>query len=117
MTIKKSCRIDEEYHVRIKIWHDPNGRKRIKVQHDPDNRPIHKQFQLSKETVVRGWVKFLDELAKLPKDKQLFYIAKATEDSIIAKELEKFFSEDELVQLTKFKKKTDIFKVGLEEWV
>jgi len=56
-------------------------------------------------------------LAKLPKDKQLFYIAKATEDSIIAKELEKFFSEDELVQLTKFKKKTDIFKVGLEEWV
>ncbi len=116
MTIK-GCGIDKEYHVRIKIWYDPDGRKQIEIQHDPDNRPIHKQFQLSKETVVRGWVKFLDELAKLPKDKQLFYIAKATGDSIIAKELEKLSSEDELVQVTKFETKTNIFKIDLEEWL
>ncbi len=114
MTIK-GCGIDKEYHVRIKIRHDPDGRKQIKIWRGPDNRPIHRQFQLSKETMVRGWVKFLDELAKLSKDKQLFYIAKATGDSIIAKELEKFFSEDELVQLTKFEKKMDIFKISLEE--
>lgn len=114
MTIK-SCRIDDEYHVRIKIWHDPDGRKQIKIWRSPDNCPIHKQFQSSKEAMVRGWVKFLDELAKLPKDKQLFYIAKATGNSTIAKELEKFFSEDELVQLTKFEKKMDIFKISLEE--
>ncbi len=88
----------------------------IKGWHSHGHRRISKQYKLLKETMLRGWATFLDEVSKLPKHKQLFYISRAVKDSIIANELEKLFSEDELVQLTKFVKKIKIFKIDLEEW-
>ncbi len=59
---------------------------------------------------------FLDELSRLPKNRRLFYISRAVKDNVIVSKFEKFFSEDELVQLTKFVKKIKIFKIDLEEW-
>jgi len=70
-----------------------------------------------KETLLRRWINFLDELAKLPKERHLFHISRLLRNNIITDLLEKLFSEDELTQLTKFDKKSDIFKIELEKWV
>ncbi len=66
---------------------------------------------------LRKWVDFLDELAKLPKDRHLFHISRLVKDLSIVSELEDIFSEEELIQLTKFEKKSDIFKIGLAKWM
>ncbi len=86
----------------------------IKVWYDHNRRPISEQYKLLKKTVLKGWATFLDEVSKLPKHRQLFHISRTAKYSIIANELEKLFSEDELIQFTKFEKKMDIFKIGLE---
>ncbi len=70
-----------------------------------------------KNGLLRKWVDFLDELTKLPKDRHQFHISRLVRDDIIVSEMEKFFSEDELTQLTKFEKKSDVFKIGLGEWM
>lgn len=72
-------------------------------------------YRLSKEAMLKGWTSFLDGLAKLPKDRRLFHISRLVRNSIITNELEKFFSDDELIQLTKLERKADIFKIKWEE--
>lgn len=74
------------------------------------------KFMTPPDAMLMGWAELLDELRKLPRGRQIFYISKAIQDNVIANQLEKSFSDVELTHLTKFEKKTDIFKIWLEEW-
>lgn len=103
MTIPKDFKIDCNWKSPIKVWYD--------------SPPVCKIFILPKDPLLRGWASYLDVLSKFPKDRQLFLISKAVGKSIVIKQVEKNFPGDELAQLTKLKKKMDIFKVKLGEWM
>ena len=92
---------NQHYDLPFKIWYD--------------SPPVCEEYILPKDPLLRGWASYLDGLSKLPNDRQTFLISKAIGKSIVIKQVEKNFSEDELAQLTKLKKKMDIFKVKLEE--
>lgn len=74
------------------------------------------KFMTPPDAMLMHWAKFLDGLQELPKGRQILYISKTIQDNAIANQLKKSFSDVELTHLTKFEKKTDIFKIWLEEW-
>ncbi len=100
--------------------------KKFNFRCNPCKEPIWAQQHIQRvcrhntalgKDLLRKWVDFLDEVAKLPKDRHLFHISRLASHNTIVSELEDIFSEEELIQLTKFEKKSDIFKIGLAEWM
>ena len=64
---------------------------------------------------LRVWSRFLDSVAnRVPRNDQMFHISKAF---WVVEKLGEYYKEDELVQLTKFERKKEIFKIDLEEYL
>jgi len=101
MTIPKDFKIDCNWKSPIKVWYD--------------SPPVCELYILPKDPLLRGWASYLDTLSRYPKDRQIALLTKAVGKSVVVKQVEKNFSEDELTQLVKFDVKMSIFNIKLED--